>query len=130
MDPGAKRLDPGVTGVIGPLGLVTSVTPMVRSGSDPGFDTNGILTGGVRMKRTVIATGAAALVFGAALFAQGGRPASPAGTAATEIGGKYDTSGAEPVYKGGKWTEITHGRPIKGGRGVFGGTGASYGLVD
>ena len=81
------------------------------------------------MKRTVIATGAAALVFGAALFAQGGRPASPAGTAATEIGGKYDTSGAEPVYKGGKWIEITYGRPIKRGRDVLGGTGASYGKV-
>lgn len=82
------------------------------------------------MTRTLIASGAAALMLTAGLVAQGGRrPASPAGTAATEIGGKYDTSGAEPVYKGGKWIEITHGRPIKRGREVFGGTGDKYGKV-
>jgi hypothetical protein len=82
------------------------------------------------MTRTLIATGAAALMLTAALVAQGGRrPASPTGSAATEIGGKYDTSGAEPVYKGGKWIEITYGRPIKRGRDVFGGTGDKYGKV-
>jgi DUF2911 family protein len=81
------------------------------------------------MTRTVIATAAAALALGAALAAQGGRVASPAGTAATEIGGKYDTSGAEPVYKGGKWIEITYGRPIRRGRDVFGGSGDKYGKV-
>jgi len=79
------------------------------------------------MTSRLIATGAAALLVGATILAQGGRPASPAGTAATEIGGKYDTSGAEPVYKGGKWIEITYGRPIKRGRDLFGGTGANYG---
>ena len=49
------------------------------------------------MTRTLIATGAAAaLMLSTALVAQQGRrPASPTGTAATEIGGKYDTSGAE-----------------------------------
>ena len=82
------------------------------------------------MTRTLIATGAAALMLTATLVAQGGRrPASPAGSAATEIGGKYDTSGAEPVYKGGKWIEITYGRPIKRGRDVLGGTGDKYGKV-
>ena len=82
------------------------------------------------MTRTLIVTGAAALMLTATLVAQGGRrPASPAGSAATEIGGKYDTSGAEPVYKGGKWIEITYGRPIKRGRDVFGGTGDKYGKV-
>ena len=82
------------------------------------------------MTRTVIATGAAALMLTTALVAQGARrPASPAGSAATEIGGKYDTSGAEPVYKGGKWIEITSGRPIKRGRDVLGGTGDKYGKV-
>ena len=82
------------------------------------------------MSRTMITTSAAALMLTAGLVAQGGRrPASPAGSAATEIGGKYDTSGAEPVYKGGKWIEITYGRPIKRGRDVLGGTGASYGKV-
>ena len=82
------------------------------------------------MTRTLIASGAAALMLTAGLVAQGGRrPASPAGSAATEIGGKYDTSGAEPVYKGGKWIEITAGRPIKRGRDVFGGAGDKYGKV-
>ena len=79
------------------------------------------------MTSRLIATGAAALLFGAAILAQGGRPASPAGTAATEIGGKYDTSGAEPVYKGGRWIEITYGRPIKRGRNLFAGAGEGYG---
>lgn len=81
------------------------------------------------MTRKLIAIGAVAIAMGAFVFAQGGRPASPTGTTATEIGGKYDTSGAEPVYKGGKWIEVTSGRPIKRGREVFGGSGASYGKV-
>jgi DUF2911 family protein len=72
---------------------------------------------------------ASALIFGltAAALAQGGRPASPAGTAATQVLGKYDTSGAEPVYRSGKWIEIVYSRPIKRGRNLFGGTGADYG---
>jgi hypothetical protein len=74
-----------------------------------------------------LATAAVAFVAGAGLIAQAGRPASPAGTAATEIGGRYDTSGAEPVYKGGKWIEVSYGRPIKRGRNLFGGTGADFG---
>jgi Protein of unknown function (DUF2911) len=81
------------------------------------------------MTRTLMAASALVLGVGAAALAQGGRPASPAGTAATEVQGKYDTSGAEPVYKGGKWIEITYGRPIKRGRNLFGGTGADYGKV-
>jgi hypothetical protein len=80
------------------------------------------------MTRSSVITALATLALGAALTAQGGgRPASPAGTASTEIGGKYDTSGQEPVYKGGKWIEITYGRPIKRGRNLFGGTGAEFG---
>jgi hypothetical protein len=46
------------------------------------------------------------------------RPRSPAGSSATEIGGDvYD-----PVlgYSGGKWIEITYGRPIRRGRDIFG----------
>jgi Protein of unknown function (DUF2911) len=79
------------------------------------------------MTSRAIATTAAALVMSAAVFAQGGRPASPAGSSATQVLGKYDTSGAEPVYRGGKWIEITYGRPIKRGRDLFGGTGENYG---
>ena len=81
------------------------------------------------MTARVFAASAIVLAFGAGITAQGGRPASPAGTAATEVLGKYDTSGGEAVYKGGKWIEITYGRPIKRGRDVLGGSGASYGKV-
>jgi hypothetical protein len=84
------------------------------------------------MTRKLIATGMAALALGAALMAQGGRPASPTGTAATEIGGKYDPAASEPNYKGGKWIEVTYGRPIKRGRELWG-SGATYGknlLID
>jgi hypothetical protein len=80
------------------------------------------------MTRRLIVIGAAALAMTVGVFAQDGqRPPSPAGTAATQVGGKYDTSGAEPVYKGGKWIEITYGRPIKRGRTLFGGDGEKYG---
>jgi DUF2911 family protein len=79
------------------------------------------------MMRNVLAATAIAVAAGAGLVAQGNRPASPAGTAATEVLGKYDTSGAEPVYKGGKWIEISYGRPIRRGRNLFGGTGGDYG---
>ena len=78
------------------------------------------------MMRTLTATAAVTLAMVTLVFAQGGRPASPAGTAATEIGGKYDNA-VEPSYKGGKWIEITYGRPIKRGRDVFGGIGEKYG---
>jgi DUF2911 family protein len=78
--------------------------------------------------RFIIGAGVA-VVTAALAFAQGGRPASPAGTAATQVLGKYDTSGGEPVYRNGKWIEITYGRPIKRGRDLFGGAGADYGKV-
>jgi len=64
----------------------------------------------------------------AASFAQGGgRPPSPAGSSATQVGGKYVPGQEGPVYQGGKWIEMTYGRPIKRGRDLFGGTGANYG---
>jgi hypothetical protein len=66
---------------------------------------------------------------GAIVVAQGGRPASPAGSAAAQVGGKYVEGSEGPVYRGGKWIEITFGRPIKRGRDVLGGSGASYGKV-
>src|SRR5579864_9454272 len=82
------------------------------------------------MKSSLVAVGVAAMALTAGVLAQGERDASPAGTAATEILGQYDTSAKPvPVYKGGKWIEITYGRPIKRGRDLFGGSGASYGKV-
>jgi len=74
------------------------------------------------MTRKLIAATIAGMAMGALVLAQGGRPASPTGTAATEVGGKYEKpAGAdEPVYTGGKWIEITYGRPIKRGRDLWG----------
>jgi hypothetical protein len=65
----------------------------------------------------------------AVAFAQGGRPASPAGAAAAQVGGKYVQGSEGPEYRGGKWIEITSGRPIKRGRDVLGGSGENYGKV-
>jgi hypothetical protein len=76
-----------------------------------------------------MASGATAIAMSALVLAQGGRPASPAGTAAVEVGGKYDPKAAEPTYQGGKWIEITYGRPIKRGRVLFSGEGEKYGKV-
>jgi hypothetical protein len=80
------------------------------------------------------AAGALALIAtGAVLGAQqGGRPLSPDGTAQTQVLGKW-TKGERPAftlgrgnYVGGKWIEITSGRPLRRGRDLFG-SGADYG---
>src|SRR5713226_691038 len=79
------------------------------------------------MRRRLIAAGAAVLAMSTLAFAQGGgRPASPAGSSATQVGGKYVTGQEGPVYQGGKWIEISYGRPIKRGRDLWG-SGATYG---
>src|SRR5688572_22360895 len=55
------------------------------------------------------------------------RPASPRGSAETVVGGKYVKTERGQRYEGGKWIEITYGRPILRMRtGVFG-AGAEYG---
>lgn len=56
-------------------------------------------------------------VMTAAPRAQARRPASPAGSSATEMGGKYDERRG---YIGGRWIEIKYGRPIKRNRDLFG----------
>lgn len=82
------------------------------------------------MTRKLIVTTAAAFALSAVMFAQGGgRPASPAGSSAAQVGGKYVPGPEGPVYQGGKWIEITYGRPIKRGRDLFGGMGVDYGKV-
>jgi hypothetical protein len=55
------------------------------------------------------------------------KPASPAGTAATQIGGKYVEVQGRQRYQDGKWIEVTFGRPIKRGRQNLFGAGADYG---
>ena len=71
------------------------------------------------MKLSAVLTVVCALFVGILLTAQGGRTASPVGTAATEIRGKY-AGGPERVYEGGKWIEVTYGRPLKRGRELWG----------
>src|SRR3954454_25297363 len=71
---------------------------------------------------------------GALLLAQAppARPMSPTGTAHAQVLGTWSkparpafTLGREN-YEGGKWIEITYGRPLERGRDVFG-SGESYG---
>jgi hypothetical protein len=59
--------------------------------------------------------------------AQAQMPASPPGTAATQVGGQYVQGAKEPTYRGGKWITVTYGRPIKRGRQNLFGSGADYG---
>ena len=73
------------------------------------------------------ALAAAVMAASVGIAAQGGRPASPAGTAATQVGGKYVPGNDGQMYQGGKWIEIIYSRPIKRGRVLFEGTGANYG---
>ena len=55
------------------------------------------------------------------------RAASPTGSTATVVGGKYVKTERGQRYEGGQWIEITYSRPILRGRtGVFG-SGAEYG---
>ncbi|HEV3063228.1 MAG TPA: DUF2911 domain-containing protein [Vicinamibacterales bacterium] len=81
------------------------------------------------MTHKLIASGAVAIAMGVLVVAQGGRPASPAGSAAAQVGGKYVPGAEGPVYQGGKWIEITYGRPLKRGREPFGGAAAAYGKI-
>jgi hypothetical protein len=60
------------------------------------------------------------------------RPMSPEGSAQTQVLGKW-SKGQRPsfaagreVYSGGRWIEITYGRPLQRGRDLFG-SGANYG---
>jgi hypothetical protein len=56
------------------------------------------------------------------------RSASPPGTAATQVGGKWtNPESEERRYGGGKWIEITYSRPILRGRTDIFGKGADYG---
>ena len=73
------------------------------------------------------------IVMSALVVAQETRPMSPQGTASAQVGGKWvkpagrgaPTLGGE-TYQGGKWIEITYGRPLKRGRDLWG-SGADYG---
>ena len=85
------------------------------------------------MTRNVMAGTVALLAIGAGLLAQtGGRPMSPDGSAQAQVLGRW-TKGERPAftlgrenYQGGKWIEITFGRPLQRGRDLFG-SGENYG---
>lgn len=53
-----------------------------------------------------------------AVETQDERPLSPASSSATQIGGNHFDG--RQGYVGGKWIEITYGRPIRRGRELFG----------
>jgi len=84
------------------------------------------------MPRSILAVSVigvlAFVLWGDVLTGQPGRPASPEGTAAAEIRGKYVPRGDEAFYQGGKWIEVTYGRPIKRSRDLWG-AGADYGKM-
>ena len=68
-----------------------------------------------------------AMVAGSLAQTPARKPASPAGTAATQIGGKYVEVQGGQRYQDGKWIEVTYSRPIKRGRQNLFGAGADYG---
>jgi hypothetical protein len=76
----------------------------------------------MRSKATVVVC-LLAVVLAAAAAAQQKKP-SPDGLAGAEVGGRY--VGSQPVYVGGKWIEISYGRPLKRGRDLWG-SGSDYG---
>jgi hypothetical protein len=80
----------------------------------------------MKTRALVLAVG---LIFVAGLvaLAQGQKPASPAGTAAAQVLGKYVKGARGESYQGGKWIEVTYGRPILRGRQSIFGIGADYG---
>jgi Protein of unknown function (DUF2911) len=89
----------------------------------------------VKLRFNVIWSGAAiaGVLFACAiLYAQGGRPLSPRGSASAQVNGTWTNPGKQTyvagggTYEGGKWIEITYGSPLKRGRDIFG-SGANYG---
>src|SRR4029450_12665811 len=83
------------------------------------------------MKRRPIVVAALLLAAGPWMLAQN-RPMSPDGSAQTQGLGNW-VKGERPAftlgretYQGGKWIEITYGRPLQRGRDLFG-SGPNYG---
>ncbi len=86
------------------------------------------------MKPFLIPTVLALALGTPAVFAQQqNRPLSPDGVASVQVLGEWVKSERETFtmggerYVGGKWIDITYGRPLLRGREAFTGTGAEYG---
>lgn len=83
------------------------------------------------MRRILALTAFLALLAGAGM-AQEKRPLSPSGSAAAQVLGHWVKSDKPTYavgnnkYEGGKWIDVTYGRPLKRGRDIFG-SGADYG---
>src|SRR5262245_39106523 len=84
------------------------------------------------MRRCALVIALGVCVASAWIAAQGRRPMSPDGAAQTQVLGKW-VKGERPAfslgrqnYEGGKWIEITYGRPLERGRDLFG-SGPNYG---
>lgn len=56
-------------------------------------------------------------------------PASPAGQAAMQLGGRWEKTAEGPRYRDGKWVVVDYGRPLLRGRSPIFGTGADYGKM-
>jgi len=83
------------------------------------------------MKKTIAAFGVILSLGGTFLVAQTQRKMSPDGSAAIQVQGAWTNSGrgftlGRGQYTGGKWIEVTFGRPLKRGRDLWG-SGANYG---
>lgn len=82
------------------------------------------------MIRKASILGISLLLAGAVIAsAQDKKPLSPAGTAATMVGGTWSApdKDGERTYSGGKWIEVAYSRPILRGRAEIFGKGADYG---
>jgi hypothetical protein len=82
------------------------------------------------MIRKASILGISLLLAGAVIAsAQDKKPLSPAGTAATMVGGTWGSpdKDGERAYSGGKWIDVTYSRPMLRGRTDVFGKGADYG---
>ncbi|HEV8611022.1 MAG TPA: DUF2911 domain-containing protein [Thermoanaerobaculia bacterium] len=81
------------------------------------------------IKRIVSVGVALAALAASSLAQERRRPLSPLGVAASQVGGKWSApdKNGERTYTGGKWIEITYGRPLLRGRTDVFGRGADYG---
>lgn len=86
------------------------------------------------MGRTTVSAALGVIAASAIVIAQQApaRPMSPEGSTQVQVLGKW-SKGERPsfaagreVYSGGRWIEITYGRPLQRGRDLFG-SGANYG---
>lgn len=83
----------------------------------------------MRIKTALSVAIALVAVTVASLAQEQRRPLSPAGSAATQVGGKWSAPDAEGnrSYTGGKWIEVSYSRPMLRGRTDIFGKGADYG---